>query len=280
MNTIVVSPSQALNTNLVLDNTGALNYQIGMSAVGKKSNLMEKPNFLAAHREAAGLADHELAEAIGTSQPQINRLENGKRKLTVEWLEKIARALNKKVEDLLKAPIDAPGNVNETFRITPTEVAISENEKLRSTPNAGLIEEPLQKSRRRIDVLGRAAGGREGKFILNGDRIDQIYAPPSVEAASNPYAVYIFGTSMVPRYEDGEMVIANPDLPYRKDDYVVVQLLTDEENVYECYVKRFVSFGRELVLFQWNPPKGHDSIMRFPASRVHSVHKLVGPDGK
>ena len=85
---------------------------------------------------------------------------------------------------------------------------------------------------------------------------------------------------MEPRYEDGEMVIANPDVPYRKGNYVVVQLLTDEEGTYECYVKRFISFGRELVLEQLNPPKGHDAIMRFPAERVHAIHKLVGPDGK
>jgi len=240
-----------------------------------------KPNFLAAHREAAGMPDHELARLVGTSQPQINRLENGQRKLTIDWLQKIASALDKAPEDLLKPPAaHGTGNVNEVQRNTPLKIAMPESTPLQSAPNAGLINEPVQKTRRKIDVLGRAAGGKEGKFILNGEKQGYIFAPPSVEAASNPYALHVFGTSMEPRYEDGEMVIANPDVPYGKGNYVVVQLLTDEEGVFECYVKRFISFGKELVLEQLNPPKGHDPIMRFPRDRVHAIHKLVGPDGR
>lgn len=273
---------QAHNTNSVLDNTEPAHYQIGMSPLVQKSKMREKPNHLAAHREAAGMPDHELARLVGTSQPQINRLENGERKLTVDWLQRIAVALGKNVEDLLKPPVPQSelDNVNETLRNKNPEVAKSDTAQIELTPNAGLANEPLTKTRRRIDVLGHAAGGREGKFILNGEKQGYIFAPPSVETATNPYALHVFGTSMEPRYEDGEMVIANPDVPYRKGNYVVVQLLTDEENVFECYVKRFVSFGKELVLEQLNPPKGHDAIMRFPGQRVHAIHKLVGPDGK
>jgi phage repressor protein C with HTH and peptisase S24 domain len=275
----MVSTSQAINTNLVLDNTGPLHYQNGMSRPPKKLKTKEKPNFIAAHREAAGLADHELATLAGTSQPQINRLENGERKLTLEWLQRLAKAFGKPVEDLLKPPVQT-GTSNVKQTPSPSLVAPPATVDLGSPPNAEFVEEPLKRTRRRIDVLGRAAGGKEGKFILNGEKQGYIFAPPSVEAASNPYALHVFGTSMEPRYEDGEMVIANPDVPYGKGSYVVVQLLTDEDGVFECYVKRFVSFGKELVLEQLNPPKGHDAIMRFPRDRVHAIHKLVGPDGK
>lgn len=194
--------------------------------------------------------------------------------VTLEWL----RDGDGPMEPALKS--GDLGNASETLKNTNVQVALSDDGHIDSPPNAGLANEPPTKTRRRIDVLGRAAGGREGKFILNGEKQGYILAPPSVEAATNPYAIYVFGTSMEPRYEDGEMVIANPDVPYRKGNYVVVQLLSDEEGVFECYVKRFVSFGKELVLEQLNPPKGHDAIMRFPGQRVHAIHKLVGPDGK
>lgn len=195
-------------------------------------------------------------------------------------MQQIATALETTVEWLRDGNPEVAGNVKETIRNPNPEVAKSNIAQIDFPPNAGLANEPLTKTRRRIDIVGRAAGGREGKFILNGDKQGYIYAPPSVEAATNPYAVYVFGDSMSPRYDDGEMVIANPDLPYRKGNYVVVQLLTGEENVFECYVKRFISFGKDLVLEQLNPPKGSDAMMRFPGERVHAIHKLVGPDGK
>ncbi len=54
-------------------------------------------------------------------------------------------------------------------------------------------------------------------------------------------------------------------------------MITDEENNYECYVKKFISLNqKELVLEQLNPPRGHDAIMKFPRSRVHAIHKIVG----
>ncbi|MCW2195095.1 phage repressor protein C with HTH and peptisase S24 domain [Bradyrhizobium elkanii] len=272
----MVSVAQGINTNLVLDNTVSVNYQTGMSRRQTKV-MKEKPNFLAAHREAAGMADHELAKKVGTSQPQINRLENGERKLTIDWLQRIAVALDKSVPELLEPPL---GTIKETPKVSLAEVGISDSPPVQSPPNAGLANEPTRTTRRRIDILGRAAGGKEGKFILNGEKQGYILAPPSVEAVSKAYALYIFGNSMSPRYEDGEMVIANPEAPYGKGSYVVAQLYTDEEGVFECYVKRFVSFGKELVLEQLNPPKGHDAIMRFPANRVYRIDKLVGPDGK
>lgn len=277
----MVSDEQGVNTKLVLDNPATVDYQNGMSDVDRKSKQDQIPNYISAHRLAAGMPDHELARLAKTSQPQINRLENGKRRLTVEWLMTIGEALGKSLEEMLKPPAAVSKNVDgDPQKGLSPKVAMSDSERISLPPNAGPTNEPVKNTRRRIDVLGRAAGGREGKIILNGDRIGQIFAPPSVEAATNPYALYVFGTSMEPRYEDGEMVIANPDLPYRKGHYVVVQLITDEEGVFDCYVKRFVSFGKELVLEQLNPPKGHDATMRFPAERVHSIHKLVGPDGK
>lgn len=54
---------------------------------------MEQQNKIRMIRRSRGMTQKQLAEAIGTSMPQINRLEWGNRKLTVEWLNKIANAL-------------------------------------------------------------------------------------------------------------------------------------------------------------------------------------------
>lgn len=47
-------------------------------------------NRIKALREKRGLTQSQLAELAGTSQPQIKRLENGERELTVEWATRLA----------------------------------------------------------------------------------------------------------------------------------------------------------------------------------------------
>lgn len=41
-------------------------------------------------RTALKMSQQQLADLVGTSQPQIKRLEKGQRKLTKEWAERLA----------------------------------------------------------------------------------------------------------------------------------------------------------------------------------------------
>jgi len=59
------------------------------------------PNRLRILRKKNGLTMKELAENMGTSQQQIDRLEKGQRKLTVEWLERFTEEFNCDVYEIL-----------------------------------------------------------------------------------------------------------------------------------------------------------------------------------
>ncbi|MDI1227375.1 MAG: helix-turn-helix transcriptional regulator [bacterium] len=50
-------------------------------------------NFIKQIRKERGLSSEALAEKVGTSAQQINHLENGKRKLSWDWIQKLAKAL-------------------------------------------------------------------------------------------------------------------------------------------------------------------------------------------
>jgi transcriptional regulator with XRE-family HTH domain len=52
-------------------------------------------------RKAKGLTQEQLAEKIGTSTPWIGHIETGRELPNVKMLEKIARALQVKVKDLI-----------------------------------------------------------------------------------------------------------------------------------------------------------------------------------
>lgn len=57
------------------------------------------------------MTQSELADLAGTSQAQIQRLETGERKLTIEWAERLARPLRTTARDLMfpeGAILDAP----------------------------------------------------------------------------------------------------------------------------------------------------------------------------
>lgn len=68
------------------------------------TNLVSLPgmgNRIAELRERKGLSQEELAEAVGTSGQQIGRLEKGSRKLTTDWMDRLAPALDVRPRDLL-----------------------------------------------------------------------------------------------------------------------------------------------------------------------------------
>jgi phage repressor protein C with HTH and peptisase S24 domain len=119
----------------------------------------------------------------------------------------------------------------------------------------------------RIPVYGQAVG-----VILNGNRVADILAPPSLSRVADAYAVYVVGDSMEPRYFAGEMVFVNPRLPISKGAFVVAQIAIGDDETPHAYVKRFVSSdSKRLRLEQYNPAR----ILEFPASRVVSVHRVI-----
>tara|TARA_R110000868_G_scaffold936_4_gene7153 strand:+ start:1925 stop:2482 length:558 start_codon:yes stop_codon:yes gene_type:complete len=56
----------------------------------------------------------DLAEKTGTSQPQITRLERGERRLTVDWMQRLAKALGCQPSDLFNAATLAEFNEEAT----------------------------------------------------------------------------------------------------------------------------------------------------------------------
>lgn len=71
------------------------------------------PNRIKEFRQAKGWTAQQLADAIGASQGAVSRLESGKMKLSLPWLERIAFALGVRVVDLL----DDSGNFSYAYVI-------------------------------------------------------------------------------------------------------------------------------------------------------------------
>lgn len=125
-----------------------------------------------------------------------------------------------------------------------------------------------------VPVLGTAVGGDDAEFEMNGQIIDYVRRPPGIEHARDVFAIFVVGSSMEPRFEEGEMVYVNPRRVPRIGDYVLVELHgKDDGDVGRCLVKRLVKRSPAgLVLEQFNPPRDD---LQYSASEIKAVHRIM-----
>lgn len=219
---------------------------------------------LRAARKAAGF-EHipDAVERFGWSFHSYSSHEGGRRRPSREMAVRYAKAFKSdpsylRGEDLYDstekvAPIRPPSNAS----FPP---------QFHSFINAA-----------RIPLYGQTEAGPNGKFVMNGMRITDVFCPPGLENVASAYAVRVFGTSMEPRFKAGETVWLNPELPVRAGDDVVVQLKPEADgDELASYIKEFRSKSAKVVrLWQHNPDEGESHELVFDADDVFSIHKVV-----
>ncbi|WP_245267772.1 helix-turn-helix transcriptional regulator [Rhizobium sp. 2MFCol3.1] len=157
---------------------------------------------------------------------------------------------------------------------SPIEIPIhSSPQRVFLAPNA-TVQGEIPRSPVKIPLYGSAVGGEDGQFVLNGNALDYVFAPPSLSGIQKAYAVQISGDSMSPRYDDGDSVSVNPDRRVRTGDYVIAQIHLEEHSPPLAYVKKLKRWTeKELILEQFNPPKE----LKFDGAQVASVHYVLRP---
>lgn len=124
-----------------------------------------------------------------------------------------------------------------------------------------------------LPVMGTGEGGKDGQMDWNGEVVDMVRRPPFLGAAKGAYALYVRGSSMSPRYEDGDIVYVNPARPTGPGAYVVVQFYEREGEAVRAVIKQLVRrTDAGVTLRQFNPAKE----FMIASDRVQSVHKIVG----
>jgi phage repressor protein C with HTH and peptisase S24 domain len=218
-------------------------------------------NAIESRRRELQMTQTELARASGQDQRAISKLEIG---LTIKpnnW-RAIADALNMphaEMESLIDRTALAAGKPSKMAnRRIPPGVAAN----IRAINYAAMQRTP---------ILGRASAGEPERLAMMHTEYDTIPTPPELAGVEGAYAVYVYGDSVSPRFNAGDLLLVHPHKPVQRGDFCVVQIGSGDD--YCGYVKRFVSMDADrLVLHQLNP----ESDISFPVSDVSAVHKVVG----
>ncbi|GGF22629.1 repressor [Aliidongia dinghuensis] len=215
-------------------------------------------NRLKEFRARAGLSMQALAERVGTTASQINKLEKGERRLTLDWMARLATALGIEAGDLLPTTPSTPPAAPRPPAPTPRSEAAPG-----PTP-------PARDPRDLIPVRSAARGGIEQEMFLDDGPIDYIARPHSLRHVRDAYSIYMVGESMIPRFRPGQLLHINPYKPAQAGSGVVV---TKTDNA--VLIKEFVrSTEATLVLRQYNPPLE----LNYPLGEVRDLHTVVGLD--
>ena len=211
------------------------------------------------YRQRAGLTLEALASLTGTSAAQISKLEKGERRLTVDWMARLAPALGVEIQDLLPVPNPAAGPAPG---LPPIGTPFPGGEAaLAPTP-------PAIGPRDLIPVRSAGRGGNEQEMYLQDGPIDYIRRPPSLAHVRDAYAIYMVGESMYPRFRPGQILHVNPFKPPQPGTGVVVTLKSGA-----VLIKEFVRQGaKTLSLRQYNPAED----LAYPQSEVEALHTVVG----
>lgn len=224
--------------------------------MSEKHERLRQARISAQYKSAAA-----AAEALGITASTYRAHENGQNDFQIVEAEQYGKKFGTDPIWLLTGKETTTGAVNQPSILLP---------KI-ELPNA-TIRDKITGHGRLIPVFGQAVGGVDGEFIMNGNILYEVMAPPVLSHISEAYAVSVSGESMSPRYEDGELCFIDPSRRVKKGDYVVAQIRFEEEGPILAFVKKFIRHNaQELVLEQFNPPKE----LRFNAENVYSVDYIA-----
>lgn len=173
-------------------------------------------------RERAGYKRQgDFAAALGKPQSQVSDWENGRYRIEIETLTKIAATVNVALPDLLRG-------------VDGYEAFISALSSPFERADADAIDDDVTDGYKRNDIPVVAEGDASpapnlfwNEDGLRSDVEDRISRPYDVRDP-RAYGVRVRGDSMIPRYQAGDTVVVSPNTPVQDGDEVYVALLSGE----------------------------------------------------
>ena len=109
-------------------------------------------------------------------------------------------------------------------------------------------------------------------MIVTSDPVDWVVRPEQLQNVRDAFAVYVIGSSMEPRYEQGDLILVHPSRPASRDQDVLL-LSPVREGGFAAVVRRLTQAGEtSWAVHQYNPAKDYE----LPRSEWQRAHVVVG----
>ena len=198
-------------------------------------------------RTARGWSLQQLASASGTSKSQIDKLERGDRRLTVDWMVRLGKALGCDPRALMLQPGLAP-------------IAAADASATGLIPVRGWQTAPMQKT------------GLNNQLIFTDTPVDQVGRPAYLLHAKDAYALYVVDDAMIPMFRPRQLLFVNPYKPASPGGGVVVTTTQGGVSIRE-YVGGKQGAKPSVILRAYHPARRDTTV---PLNAIASLHAVVG----
>jgi phage repressor protein C with HTH and peptisase S24 domain len=247
-----------------------------------------------------------LAAFLGLDPSRITEILQGRRRIQVAELPKIAAYLEMK-EESFKRLYETASTLTDAESIehyrklrttghlfglsddTATEdpfvtekppqshsSAITLDENVQPNVRDEVVTLPFIDRRPVVEVLGITVGGTNGWFEFNGEVIDRVALPPGVSNADLIFGLYVEGDSMSPRFENGDLVYVHKKRKAVNGNDVIVELHSKAEGENgHCFIKRLVRRTPNFVVVMEFYPDRKE--IEFAENEVKAIYRILTP---
>lgn len=182
---------------------------------------------ISSQRHKLGLSQEDLAKRIGITRVSVSKWESGLNQPKGRYLSEIASALGVSVEWLLTGKDVAPSVAADQSDFANTEPATLGNHKVPvlSYIQAGMWAEPCEVR----DFEGNI------EFITTFN-----------DVGPRTFAIWIKGRSMEPWFEEGDLIVCDPDITPHPGDYVIAKNGSDEATFKKYRPRGYKADGTEV----------------------------------
>lgn len=223
-----------------MENVSAACDNCGVTAIDEKVELTKRIGAaIKTARKRRGLRGRHIAENLKTTVGSVGNWESGQNRPSSENLFKLAELLQIDAGALARGQVlylEAAESLADAQIVTDMHV-------LRQGPTD-------------VEQLGIARGGADGEFSFNGAVAGYVKRPAGLLNEPRVFALEILSDSMIPRYEEGEIIYCDAKTP-KIGDYVVIETFPESEGANgKAFVKRLKKRTKSaIVVEQYNPPK-------------------------
>ncbi len=206
-------------------------------------------------REKKGLTQAQLAKAVGYSIGVYQDIEDGRSSMSRKMAERVAKALDCDLADLLDGSDHPPGNGTHygTFGETPP------------------VEVPPGMKVKYVPLLSMAQCGTMGAYDDTAYTHDGFIAFNSEDPKA--FALKLAGESMTPVFSPGDVAIIYPSKPPKNGCVVIAKL--NEENGADVMLKLYQASGSSITLSSYNPAFPPMSFPKTAFSWIYPVKSVT-----